>query len=45
MKTVKFGFSIISSYTVMKDCVKLFMYKNEKLMAMFMKTGARVCLN
>jgi hypothetical protein len=28
----------------MKDCVKLFMSKKEKLKAMFMTTGAQVCL-
>jgi hypothetical protein len=44
MKTVGPKFLIPSRFTVMKDCVKLFMFEKEKLRAMFTKTGARVCL-
>jgi hypothetical protein len=44
MKTVEPRFLIPSRYTVMMDCVKLFMPENEKLRAMFLTTGARVCL-
>jgi hypothetical protein len=44
MKTIELRFQILSRYTMMKDCVKLFMSENEKLRAMFMMTGARVCL-
>jgi hypothetical protein len=44
MKTVKPRFLILSRYTVMRDCVKLFMSKKKKLRAMFLTTGARVCL-
>jgi hypothetical protein len=36
MKTVEPRFYIHSRYTVMKDCVKLFMSENEKLRAMFL---------
>jgi hypothetical protein len=45
MKTVGPRFPILSRYTVMKDCVKLFMSNKKKLRAMFMTTGDRVCLN
>jgi hypothetical protein len=44
MNTIKPRFQVPSSYTVMKDCVKLFMSEKEKLRAMFMTTDARVCL-
>jgi hypothetical protein len=44
MKTIEPRFQIPSRYTVIKDCVKLFMFEKEKLRAMFMTTGARVCL-
>jgi hypothetical protein len=43
MKTIEPRFQIPSRYTVIKDCVKLFMSEKEKLRAMFMTTGARVC--
>jgi hypothetical protein len=44
MKTVEPRFLIPSRYSIMRDCVKLFMSKNEKLRAVFLTTGARVCL-
>jgi hypothetical protein len=44
MKTVEPRFLIPSRYTVMRDCVKLFMFEKEKLRAIFLTTGARVCL-
>jgi hypothetical protein len=44
MKIVEPKFLIPSRYTVMKDCVKLFMSNNEKLRAMFLKMGAQFCL-
>jgi hypothetical protein len=44
MKTVEPRFSIPSRYTVMRDCVRLFISENEKLRAMFKTTGVRVCL-
>jgi hypothetical protein len=44
MNTIEPRFQVPYRYTVMKDCVKLFMFENEKLMAMFMTTDARVCL-
>jgi hypothetical protein len=44
MKTVEPRFSIPSRFTVMKDCYKLFLSEKEKLRAMFITTGARVCL-
>ena len=44
MKAVEFRFSIPSCYTMMKDFVKLFMSKKEKLKAMSMTTDAQVCL-
>lgn len=45
MKTVELRFPILSRYTMMKDCVNLFMSEKKKLRAMFMTTGAQVCLN
>ena len=44
MKTIEPRFQIPSRYIVMKDCVKLLMSEKEKLRAMFMIIGARVCL-
>ncbi|XP_059451427.1 zinc finger BED domain-containing protein RICESLEEPER 2-like [Corylus avellana] len=44
MNIVEPRFSIPSRYTVMKDCIKLFLSEKEKLRAMFMTTGVRVCL-
>jgi hypothetical protein len=44
MNTIEPRFQVPSHYTVMKDCVKLFMSEKEKLRAMFMTTNARVCL-
>jgi hypothetical protein len=44
MKTVEPRFSIPSCYTVMRDCVRLYMSKKEKLRAMLLTTDARVCL-
>ena len=37
-------FLIPSRYTMINDCVKLFMSENENLRAMFMTTSAQVCL-
>ena len=45
MKTIEPRFQNPSHYTVMKDCVKFFMSEKEKLRAMFMTTGAWVCLS
>jgi hypothetical protein len=44
MKTIEPKFSIPSRYTVMRDCVGLFMSEKEKLRAMFKTIGVRVCL-
>jgi hypothetical protein len=44
MQTIEPRFQIPSRYTMMKDCFKLFMSEKEKLRAMFMMTGAWVCL-
>jgi len=44
MKTVEPRFLIPSRYTIMRDCVKIFMSEKEKLRAMFSTTGAHVCL-
>jgi hypothetical protein len=44
MSTIESRFQVPSRYTVMKDCVKLFMSEKEKLRAMFMTTDAWVCL-
>jgi hypothetical protein len=45
MNIVEPWFSIPSRYTVMRDCVKLLiMFENDKLRAMFLTTGAQVCL-
>jgi uncharacterized protein (TIGR01589 family) len=44
MKTLEPRFSNPSRYTMMRDCVRLFMSKKEKLRAMFKTTGVRVCL-
>jgi hypothetical protein len=44
MKTVESRFKIPSRYTVMKDCMKIFISEKEKIRAMFLTTGARVCL-
>jgi hypothetical protein len=44
MKTVESRFEIPSRYTMMKDCMKIFISEKEKLRAMFLTTGARVCL-
>jgi hypothetical protein len=44
MNTIEPRFQVPSRYTMMKDCVKLFMSEKEKLRSMFMTTGARVCL-
>jgi hypothetical protein len=41
MKTVEPRFLIPSHYSVMKDCVKLFMFDKEKLRAMFVTTDTR----
>jgi hypothetical protein len=44
MKTVESKFKIHSDYTVMKNCMEIFIFEKEKLRAMFLTTGARVCL-
>jgi hypothetical protein len=44
MKTVEFMFKIPSPYTVMKDCMKIFIFEKEKLTTMFLTIDARVCL-
>jgi len=44
MKTVESRFKISSRYTVMKDCMKMFISEKEKLREMFLTTSARVCL-
>jgi hypothetical protein len=44
MKTVESRFKILSCYTMMKDCMKIFISNKEKLRAIFLTTGARVCL-
>jgi hypothetical protein len=44
MKTVESRFKIPSRYIVMKDCLKIFISEKEKLRAIFLTTGARVCL-
>jgi hypothetical protein len=44
MKTIESRFKISSCYNVMKDCMKIFISEKEKLRAMFLTTGARVCL-
>jgi hypothetical protein len=44
MKIVEPKFSIPSRYTVMNDCIRLFMPEKEKLRAMFKTIGVRVCL-
>jgi hypothetical protein len=44
MKTVESRFKIPSCYIVMKDCMKIFISEKEKLRAMFLATGDRVCL-
>jgi hypothetical protein len=44
MNTIEPRFQVPSRYTMMKDCVKLFMSEKEKLRAMFMMTDARVYL-
>jgi hypothetical protein len=44
MKTVQSRFKIHSCYTVMKDCMKIFISEKEKLRAMFLITDDRVCL-
>jgi hypothetical protein len=43
MKIIEPRFLVSSRYTMMKDCVKLFMSETENLRAMFMTTGAQVC--
>jgi hypothetical protein len=44
MKIIEPRFLVSSRYAMMKDCVKLFMFETENLRAMFMTTGAQVCL-
>jgi hypothetical protein len=44
MKTVEPRFLIPSRYTMMRDCVRLFMSEKENLRAMFKTTVVRVCL-
>jgi len=44
MKTVEPRFSIPSCYTMMRDCVRLYMSEKEKLRVMFLTTDARVYL-
>jgi hypothetical protein len=44
MKIVESTFKISSCYTVMKDCMKIFISEKEKLRAMFLTTSAQVCL-
>jgi hypothetical protein len=44
MKIIEPRFLVPSRYTMMKDCVKLFMSETKNLRAMFMTTGAQVCL-
>jgi hypothetical protein len=44
MKIIEPRFLVSSRYTMMKDCVKLFMSETKNLRAMFMTTGAQVCL-
>jgi hypothetical protein len=44
MKTVEPRYSIPSRYTMMRDCVRLYMLEKEKLRAMFLTSDIRVCL-
>ncbi|XP_062145383.1 zinc finger BED domain-containing protein RICESLEEPER 1-like [Alnus glutinosa] len=44
MKTVEPRYSIPSRYTMMRDWVRLYMSKKEKLRAMFLTSDIRVCL-
>jgi hypothetical protein len=44
MKTVEPRYSIPSRYTMMRDCVRLYMSEKEKLRAMFLTSDIRVCL-
>jgi hypothetical protein len=44
MKIVEPRFQTPPCYIEMKDCFKLFISKKEKLKAMFLTTGAQVCL-
>jgi hypothetical protein len=43
MKIAESRFQILSRYTMMKDCIKLFLFEKEKLRAMYLTTSARVC--
>lgn len=43
MKTVEPRFPIPSRYTMMRDCIKLYLVEKENLRKMFLKTGQRVC--
>lgn len=45
MKTIEPRLSVPFRYTVMKDCVRLFISEKEKLRGMFLTFGAQVCLN
>jgi hypothetical protein len=44
MKTVEPMFSITSRFTMMRDCVRLFMSEKGKLRGIFLTSGVRVCL-
>jgi hypothetical protein len=44
MKTVEPRYSIPTRYTMMRDCVRLYMSEKEKLRAMFLTSDIRVCL-
>jgi len=44
MKTIEPRFLIPSRYTIMRDCIKLFMSKKENFKTIFLTTGARICL-
>jgi hypothetical protein len=43
MKIFEPRFSALSRYTVMRDCVKLYLVEKENLRKMFLTTGQRVC--
>ena len=44
MRVVKPRFNLSSRYTMMKDCVKMYLKSKNDLKHMFMTTNQRVCL-
>jgi hypothetical protein len=44
MKTIDSRFTNFSCYTVMKDCMKIFIYEKHKLRTIFLTISAKVCL-